>query len=53
MHDPSTGDGRHRVAIVDPKATQADRFSSASVTREVIIVLGPTSDPNYPGGVEE
>jgi hypothetical protein len=48
-----TGDGRHRVAIVDPNATQTDRFSSASVMREVMTVLGPTSDPSYPGGVEE
>ena len=48
-----TGDGQHRVAIVDPNATQADRFSSALVMREVITVLGPTADPYYTGGVKE
>jgi hypothetical protein len=48
-----TGDGQHRVAIVDPNAAQTDRFSSAQVMREVISVLGPSPDPNYPGGVEE
>jgi hypothetical protein len=48
-----TGDGQHRVAIVDPNATQVDRFSNALVMREVITVLGPSPDPGYLGGVEE
>ena len=48
-----TGDGQHRVAIVDPNAAQTDRFSTALVMREVITVLGPSPDPGYPGGVEE
>jgi hypothetical protein len=48
-----SGDGQHRMAIVDPNATQTDRFSSATVMREVITVLGPTADPYYPGGVKE
>jgi hypothetical protein len=49
-----TGDGQHRMAIVDPNAAQADRFVNAvTVMREVITVLGPTPDPDYPGGVEE
>jgi hypothetical protein len=48
-----TGDGRHRVAIVDPTAAQTDRFSSALVMQEVITVLGPTPSSEYPGGVEE
>jgi hypothetical protein len=48
-----TGDGQHRVAIVDPNATQTDRFSAAQVMREVITVLGPTASSEYPGGVEE
>jgi hypothetical protein len=48
-----TGDGQHRMAIVDPNDTQTDRFSSASVMREVITVLGPTPDYNYAGGVKE
>jgi hypothetical protein len=49
-----TGDGQHRVAIVDPGATQPDRFTPAvAVMREVITVLGPTPSSEYPGGVEE
>jgi hypothetical protein len=48
-----TGDGQHRVAIVDPNTTRVDRFSNALVMREVITVLGPSPDPGYPGGVEE
>lgn len=48
-----TGDGQHRVAIVDPNAAQADRWSSTMVMREVITVLGPTADPDYGGGVKE
>ena len=48
-----TGDGQHRVAIVDPTDSQPDRFSSTFVMREVITVLGPTADPGYNGGVTE
>ena len=48
-----TGDGQHRVAIVDPTDSQPDRFSSTFVMREVITVLGPTADPGYSGGVTE
>lgn len=48
-----TGDGRHRMAIVDPRQTQPDGFSSATVMREVITILGPTTDPGYAGGVKE
>jgi hypothetical protein len=49
-----TGDGRHLVSIVDPNATQADRFAPAvTVMKELISVLGPTPDPNTPGGVRE
>jgi hypothetical protein len=46
-----SGDGQHRVAIVDPNATQADRFVNTQVMREVITVLGPTPEPS--GGVHE
>lgn len=48
------GDGRHRVAILDPNQTQVDApFSGATVMREVISILGITPDPNWPGGVKE
>lgn len=48
-----TGDGKHRMALLDPRQTQTDAFSSATVMREVLSVLGPTPDPAYPGGVKE
>jgi hypothetical protein len=47
------GDGRNRVAILDPNdLTQADPIVGASVTvmREVITQLGPTPDPGGPAG---
>ncbi len=47
------GDGKHRVAVVDPNDTQTDAFSAATVMREAITVLGPTPSSEYPGGVEE
>lgn len=48
------GDGRHRVAILDPNQTQVDApFSSATVMAIVISILGVTPDPNWPGGVKE
>jgi hypothetical protein len=47
------GDGRHRVAIVDPNDAQPDQFSSTFVMREVITVLSPTDDDNYGGGRTE
>lgn len=49
-----SGDGQHRVAIVDPDATRADRFAPAvAVMREVITVPGITPDADYPGGVKQ
>lgn len=48
------GDGRHRVAILDPGQGQVDApFSGATVMREIISILGITPDPNWPGGVKE
>lgn len=48
-----TGNGRHRLAILDPNQTQTDAFSTASVMKEVQSILGVTPDPGYPGGVME
>lgn len=48
-----TGDGRHRVAILDPGQTQPDTYSSATVMREIISREGVTPDPYYAGGVRE
>ncbi len=52
--DPGTGgNGQNMLAILDPNATQTDtRFNSngaagATIMKEVLTVLGPTSDPNF------
>jgi len=40
-----TGDGLNRVAILDPKGTQADPITpSVTVMQEIITILGPTLD---------
>ena len=40
-----TGDGLNRVAILDPKGTQADPITpGVTVMREVFTILGPTFD---------
>lgn len=42
-----TGDGLNRLAILDPRATQADPIvPGVSVMREVLTILGPTLDGN-------
>jgi hypothetical protein len=47
------GDGQNRIAVIDPNATQPDAFSSVTVMKEVLTILGPTPDPDVPGGVKE
>ncbi|WP_299428688.1 hypothetical protein [Sphingomonas bacterium] len=40
-----TGDGLNRLAVLDPRASQADPIvPSVSVMREVLTILGPTLD---------
>lgn len=50
-----TGDGRNRMAILDPRQSQADSISPISVMREILTILGPTamSVPGFPGAVRE
>ena len=50
-----TGNGRNQMAIVDPNASQADRFTNVpvNVMREVLTVNGITADPGTVGGVRE
>jgi hypothetical protein len=49
-----TGDGKNRIAILDPNATEHDPIiPSTLVMKEVITILGVTPDPGYPGGVKE
>jgi hypothetical protein len=48
------GDGLNRMAVIDPRASQADTIIPAvSIMREVMTVLSPTPDPDNPGGREE
>ncbi len=40
-----TGDGLNRIAVLDPKASQADSIvPGVAVMREVLTILGPTLD---------
>ena len=48
-----TGDGRNQMAVLDPNASQADRYAAVTVMREVLTIDGPTPDPDTPGGVRE
>ena len=48
-----TGDGKNRMAILDPNQVQADTISGIPVMKEILTILGPTPDPNFPGGVKE
>jgi hypothetical protein len=52
-----SGDGVNQMAIVDPRVAQNDRFVPAGavvpVMKEVLLITGPTPDPNTPGGVRE
>jgi hypothetical protein len=49
-----SGDGRNRIAILDPNATEHDPvIPTTTVMKEVITILGVTPDPNWIGGVRE
>lgn len=50
-----TGDGKNRLAILDPNATQHDPVLPATlVMKEVLTILGVTPDNNgFPGAVRE
>ena len=49
-----TGDGKNRIAILDPNANENDPIlPTTHVMKEVITILGVTPDPDYPGGVKE
>jgi len=48
-----SGDGKNRIAILDPGQSQADFISGNAVMKEVLTILGPTADAGYPGGVTE
>jgi hypothetical protein len=50
-----TGDGRNALAILDPNVTQVDAISGQPVMREVLTILGITSegDAQFPAAVKE
>jgi hypothetical protein len=50
-----SGDGKNRVAVIDPGATQRDDVSGLPIMREVLTILGPTPEPgsSYAGAVTE
>jgi hypothetical protein len=49
-----TGNGKNKIAILDPNATENDPIiPTTKVMKEVITKLGVTPDPDYPGGVKE
>jgi hypothetical protein len=48
-----TGDGQNRIALLDPKASQADFISGIPVMREALTILGPTFESGSSGPVRE
>ena len=48
-----SGDGKNRMAVVDPNTVQSDTISGVPVMKEILTILAPTPDSGYPGGVRE
>jgi hypothetical protein len=44
------GNGRNRVAVLDPRASQTDPYADARVMRAVQTILSPVHDPGGPAG---
>jgi hypothetical protein len=45
------GNGHNEIAIISPDETQKDRFSSATVMKEIMTKTNPTQFPGAPAGV--
>jgi hypothetical protein len=45
------GDGRNEIGLLDPDASQKDRFSKVTVMKEVRTALSPIHPPHTPKGV--
>lgn len=48
-----SGNGMNELAILDLNTQQTDKISPVKVMTEVLTILGPTPDPNVPGGFIE
>jgi hypothetical protein len=48
-----TGDGVNRLAVLDPTGSQPDSFSTRTVMREVLTIVGPTFESGNSGPVFE
>jgi hypothetical protein len=44
------GDGRNRVAVLDPRASQKDPYADAQVMKPVETILSPVHQPGTPAG---
>jgi hypothetical protein len=44
------GDGHNQIAILDPRKTQKDHYSTATVMKEVETILSPHQVPGEPPG---
>jgi hypothetical protein len=44
------GDGRNRVAVLDPRASQMDPYADARVMKAVRTILSPVHEPGTPAG---
>lgn len=42
------GDGVNKLAVLDPNDTMTDPVSGASVMKEILTIVGPTPDLDYP-----
>ena len=44
-----SGDGVNKIAILDPNVAMADPVLGNAVMNEVLTIVAPTPDPNFPG----